>query len=148
MEPVITTIIAAIVAGATAAAKDVATSAIKDAYAGLKRLIRDRYKRAAPFVEAVEADPTSEPEHQVLAKQLSQTEATADHDLKEYAQQVLKAVEALREQPRATALFDFDVLRAAGNVELEDIHSIGSVLRAKEATFEKDFKAKGIHQKN
>jgi len=148
MEPVTTTIIAAIVAGATAAAKDVATSAIKDAYAGLKRLIKDRYEKVAPFVEAVESDPASEPEQQVLAKKLDQTKAAADDDIKDYAQRLLKAVEGLREDPKATALFDFEVLRAAGNFELEDVDSVGTVLRAKQATFEKDFKAKGIHQKN
>ena len=75
MEPITATIVAALLAGATAAAKDVATAAIKDAYAGLKRLIKDRYERAAPFVEAVEADPTAKPEQQVLAQQLSRADA-------------------------------------------------------------------------
>jgi len=148
MDQIITTIVAALVAGATAAANDVATTAIKDAYTSLKRLISDQYKRAIPFVEAVEANPASEPEQQVLAKQLNQVEAGADDNLKDCAQQLLKTVEVLREEPKAAAMFNFDVLHAAGNFELENIHSIGTVLYAREATFEKDFKVKGIRQKN
>lgn len=148
MEPITTTIVAALVAGATAATKDVATTAIRDAYAGLKRLLSDRYERVIPLVEAVEADPASESEQQNLVNHLSHAEAETDNDLKNLAQQLLKAVEVLREVPKATALFDFDVLRAAGNFELTDIHSIGTVLRAREATFEKDVIIKGIHQKN
>ena len=146
MDPVTATIVAALVAGAAAAAKDVASAAIKDAYAGLKRLISDRYQKAGPFVEAVEVDPSSEPEQQVLAKQLDQQGAGADADLKNLAEQLLAAIEHLREEPQATALFDFERLRAARNFELEDIQSIGTVLRAKDATIEGDFKAKGIRQ--
>jgi hypothetical protein len=40
-------IIAALVAGATAGAKDLATDTIKDAYAGLKELIKRRFKKSA-----------------------------------------------------------------------------------------------------
>ena len=146
MDPVTATIVAALVGGAAAAAKDVASAAIKDAYSGLKRLISDRYQKAGPFVEAVEADPSSKPEQEVLAKQLDQQGANADPDIKNLAGQLLAAIEHLREEPRATALFDFDQLRAARNFDLEDIQSIGTVLVAKDATFEGDFKAKGLRQ--
>lgn len=146
MDPVTVTIVSALVAGATAAAKDLATSAVKDAYAGLRRLIADRYERAAPSAEDVEADPTSEPEQKVLAKKLDQAGAAGDEELKAATQALLNALEALRAEPRAAALFDFDKLRAAKNFELEDIEAAGTVLRAREATFEGDFKAKGIRQ--
>jgi len=39
MEPILTSIVAALVAGATAKAKDVASQAISDAYEGLKGII-------------------------------------------------------------------------------------------------------------
>jgi hypothetical protein len=146
MDPVTATIIAALVGGAAAAAKDVASAAIKDAYAGLKRLISERYQKAVPFVEAVEVDPSSKPEQEVLAKQLDQQGANADADLKNLAGQLLAAIEHLREEPQAIALFDFDQLRAARNFELQNIQSIGTVLRAKDATFEGDFKAEGLRQ--
>ena len=156
MDPITVTIVSALAAGAAAAAKDVATDVIKDAYAGLKRLIIDRYQRAAPFADAVEADPASEPEQKVLGKQLDQAGAPEDDDLKAAAQALLKyatgqyseqsqallnELESLRSEPRAAAMFDFDRLRAARNFEL-DIEGIGQVLRAGDATFEGDFKAK------
>jgi hypothetical protein len=146
MDPITVTVVSALAAGAAAAAKDVATEAIKDAYAGLKQLIVDRYQRAAPFADAVEADPASKPEQKVLAKQLEQTEAPKDDELKAAAQALLSALQALRSEPLAAAMFDFDQLRALKNFELEDIEAAGTLLRARVATFEGDFKAKGIRQ--
>jgi len=147
MDPVTVTIVVALAAGAAAAAKDVASSAIKDAYAGLRRLIVDRYARAVPFAEAVEEDPSSEPEQAVLAKQLSQAGASSDEELKSAAQTLLDAIEELREEPRVAALFDFVKLRAAKTFQLKDIEAFGTVLRADEATFEGDFIAEGVRQK-
>jgi hypothetical protein len=147
MEPVTTTIIAALVAGATAAAKDVATNAVKDAYSALKRLISDRYAKASPFVEAVTADPSSKPEQQVLAKQLEQANAAKDDDLKTSAQQLLDALQELNHEPKAAALFDFGGLLKARNFELTNIEAIGPILHVKgDATFEGDIKASGIRQ--
>lgn len=147
MDPVTVTIVVALAAGAAAAAKDVASSAIKDAYAGLRRLIVDRYARAVPFAEAVEEDPTSESEQAVLAKQLEKGGASSDEELKSAAQTLLDAIKELREDPRAAALFDFDKLEAAKTFQLKDIEAIGTVLRARHATFQGDFIAEGIRQK-
>ncbi len=76
MDPITISIVTALAAGAVAGAKDIATSAVKDAYTGLKQVIHDRYRKAAPFVEAVEANPTSKPEQQDLANQLHQSFGT------------------------------------------------------------------------
>jgi hypothetical protein len=147
MDPITVTIVSAVAAGAAAGASEVATSAIKDAYAGLKRLIADGYRNVAPFVDAVEADPASKPEQTVLAKQLDQAGAAKDDGLKAAAQTLLDAIEKLRTKPEAAALFDFGVLHRARNVELQDIEALGTVFRAREATLEGDFKAKSIRQK-
>ncbi len=58
MEPVSTAIVSALVAGAVASFKGVASEAVTDAYKGLRTLIVDRYKRAGA-VAALEEDPTS-----------------------------------------------------------------------------------------
>lgn len=144
MEPVTITIVTALAAGALAAAKDVATSAVKDAYAGLKKLIIDRYHKAGPLVAAIEAQPTSKNDQKLLSTHLTQTEA--DPNLKQSAVALLQALEALREDPRAQAVFDFGKLRAAKNFELNDIEFSGTLLRANEATFEGDFKATQLRQ--
>jgi len=145
VEPVSLSIVTALAAGAIAAAKDVATSTVKDTYAALKRLIVDRNKKAAPFVEAVEANPTSAPEQQVLSKQIAG--AADDPELKKTAAALLEALEGLKNNPRAAALFDFGKLRAAKNFELTDIETSGTVLKADDATFDGDFKATNIRQK-
>lgn len=144
MEPVTITIVTALAAGALAAAKDVATSAVKDAYAGLKKLIIDRYHKAGPLVAAIEAQPTSETDQKLLSTHLTQAEA--DPNLKQSAVALLQALEALHEDPRARAVFDFGKLRAAKNFELNDIEFSGTLLRADEATFDGDFKATQLRQ--
>jgi hypothetical protein len=146
MDPVTITIVAALTAGAAAGITKVTTRAIEDAYAGLRRLINDRYHKAMPFVEAVEADSASDAEQTVLAKQLEHVGAAKDEELKAAAQALLDAVAELRTKPEAAALFDFGVLHRARNVELEDIEALGTVFRAREATLRGDFRAKGIRQ--
>jgi hypothetical protein len=146
MDPILVTIVTALSAGALAAAKDVATSAVKDAYSGLKKLIVDRFQKAAPFVEAVESDPTSEPEQKVLAKHLG----APGVDLQEVnnrAVALLDAIQQLEKDPRARAVFDFGKLRAARNFELDDIEFSDTLLHAEEANFEGDFKATHLRQK-
>ena len=54
MEPVITTIAAAVALGAAAGIKDTASKAVVDAYAGLKKLIQDRYKKNEDVTYAVD----------------------------------------------------------------------------------------------
>ena len=146
MEPITVSIVAALAAGAVAATKEVATSAVKDAYAGLKRLIVDRYKKAGPFVEAIEADPTSKPEQEVLAKQLGP--GTPETALKEAALALLQALEGLEADPRARAVFDFGQLRALKSFKLTDIEFAGPLFKADSATFEGDFEARGLRQKS
>jgi hypothetical protein len=147
MDPVTVTIVSALAAGAAAGATDVATNAIKDAYAGLKSLIVGRYGETSEAVDLVTANPASKARQAVLAEELEKTGAVGDGELKEAAQALLDAVSELRAKPGTDTVFDFDVLHRARNVELEDIDAAGTVFRAREATLEGDFKAKGIRQK-
>lgn len=146
MEPVTITIVSALAAGAAAAGKDVATDAIRDAYAGLKRLITERYQRAAPFVEAVVAEPTSKPEQKVLAKQLDQAKVGQDQQLRKLAEQLLDAIHDLRSEPKAVALFDFDQLQLARNANFKDIEAV-QVLRIRgKAKIGGDLTVEGVRQ--
>ena len=144
MDPITVTLVSALAAGATAVAQGFATEAIKDAYKALKQRILSRFDKAAPFVEAVESDPTSEPEQKVLAKQLPATEV--DQDTKTAATALLDELTKLRNNEKAQAVFDFGKLEAAKNFELRDIVFSGTLLRAKEAKFEGDFLASGLRQ--
>ena len=59
MEPILTTILTAMVAGATAKAQDVASKAVSDAYDGLKTLLIRKLGKGGS-VQGVEDEPESE----------------------------------------------------------------------------------------
>jgi len=153
MDPITVTIVAALSSGAVAAAKDVATQAIKDAYSGLKTWIVDRYKKSGPFVEALEADPESQSTQEVLAKQLHGVES--DPEAKDKAVSLLDSVLALEKevtastvgQPPALAVFDFKKLRAARNIELKNIDFTGTLFRGDDVTVGGDFIATDLRQR-
>jgi hypothetical protein len=86
MDPV-SLILAALVAGAAAGGKDVATSAVKDGYAGLKRLLIGRFRKASPEVaakqETVLADHEADPDtyEKPLAKAVRDSSADEDQEI-------------------------------------------------------------------
>jgi hypothetical protein len=144
MDPISVTIVSALAAGATAVAQGFASEAIKDSYKALKGLILSHFQKAAPFVDAVESDPASTPEQQVLVKQLAQSDTKPD--LKQAATQLLDQLNELRNEPRAQAVLDFDKLTAAKKFELSDVVFSGTLLRAKEANFQDDVTIKNLRQ--
>ncbi|RWX52249.1 hypothetical protein VU01_10254 [Candidatus Electrothrix marina] len=94
MEPVITTIAAAVALGAAAGIKDTASKAVTDAYAGLKKLIQDRYKKNEDVTDAVDylvKKPEAESRRQELAKALDSAGADKDVELAQAAEAVLAA---------------------------------------------------------
>ncbi|BAY26759.1 hypothetical protein NIES2100_65750 [Calothrix sp. NIES-2100] len=90
MEP-ISLIIAALGAGAIAAAKDTAGTAVKDAYQGLKTLIKKRFEsepKAQMVLEEHETDP--ETYEAPLKKKLAEAGADKDAEIIKLAQELLK----------------------------------------------------------
>jgi len=148
MEPVTTSIVAALVAGAVAATKDVATSAIKDAYEGLKKLIIQRHEGTRPAVEKIAAEPSNEAAQQMLAKQLQESGVTADDKLKELATKLVDAVMELRGNPKAEPLFDFGELEVVRDLKMTNIESTRQILRATKAKVGQDFIVDGIRDKS
>lgn len=148
MESIIPSLVAALSAGAIAAGKDLGGAALKDAYGAIKTLIAYRYKKAGNAVEALEEDPDSELEQQVLEKRLETENAGGDTELADLAKALLEALNDLKDEPQAQALFDFKSLEAKGSFILGDIETSGTVLNADDATFSGDFKATNIRQKN
>lgn len=91
MDP-ITVIVAALVGGAAAGAKDVATEAIKDAYAGLKALVVRRFGQKADVADAVakvEQKPDSKPRQEMLREELETAGAEHDPEVVKQAQALL-----------------------------------------------------------
>jgi hypothetical protein len=104
MDPV-SIILAALTSGASAAAKDTASQAIKDTYAGLKKLVLKRFEKkpqAAMALEEYEKDEDTW--KKPLQKALVEVEADKDEVIVRQSQQVLKLV-----SPRQAAQGKFNV---------------------------------------
>jgi len=116
MEPVITTIAAAVALGAAAGLKDTASKAVVDTYAGLKKLIQDRYKKNEDVTDAVDylvKKPKAEGRQQELSKALQDAGAESDQELARSAEQVLAAVEEHHPEAVAGIGMDIGTLKAA-----------------------------------
>src|SRR5260221_5729544 len=92
MDPV-SVVLAALAAGATAAAKDAASQAVEDAYTGLKALVKKRFEKK-PQAEMVLAEYEKDTNtwEKPLQKSLVETGADQDEAIIRQAQQVLKLV--------------------------------------------------------
>jgi hypothetical protein len=92
MDPV-SMVLGALAAGATAAAQDTASQAVKDAYTSLKTLVKKRFEKK-PQAEMALAEYEQDPATWEKPLQKSLVEAGADQDeaLVRQAQQVLKLV--------------------------------------------------------
>ncbi len=84
-------------AGAAAGMKPTAARAITDAYAAVKRLVKDRH---GVDVAPLERNPASEAKRQSVAEDLRETKAGHDEELLEAARQLVAAV---REHDQAAA---------------------------------------------
>jgi len=92
MDP-ISVLLAALAAGAAAATKDTASQAMKDAYAGLKALVKKRFEKK-PQAEMALAEYEKDPDtwHKPLQKSLVETEADRDEAIVRQAELLLKLV--------------------------------------------------------
>lgn len=92
MDPV-SIILAALTAGASAAAKDTASQAIKDTYAGLKKLVLKRFEKKPQAEMALEEYEKDEDTwKKPLQKALVEVKADQDEVIVRQSQQVLKLV--------------------------------------------------------
>ncbi|UZN02835.1 hypothetical protein [Cellulomonas sp. S1-8] len=88
-------VVAALVAGLASGAGDVATSALRDAYAGLRQLIVRRFggdEKAQETLRRFEDDPATYQEP--LAEELGATGATTDEEVLAAARKVLDQAQA------------------------------------------------------
>src|SRR6516225_6073306 len=108
MDPITTAIVAAL----PAVASDLIKSSVKDAYAGLKAVIRRKWGDASPVaksVDALEANPESKGQAEVLAEQVAAVNATGDAE-------VMQALAKLVDQLKKEGVGGTDVAQIAVNI--------------------------------
>jgi hypothetical protein len=108
MDPITTAILAVL----PALASDLVKSSVKDAYAGLKAIIRRKWGDASPVaksVDALEANPKSKGQAEVLAEHVAAINATADAE-------VMQALAKLVEQLKKEGIGGTDVAPIAVNI--------------------------------
>lgn len=140
MDPV-TAIVAALALGAAAGAKEVATQAVKDAYAGLKSLIAHRYPKVE--IAALERAPESSARRSVVEEDLQAAAAGTDAELATLARRLVELIE--QHAPATAAAIGVDLKDvAAANLRLADIEAAGTGVRVERATVSGDIEIQGV----
>jgi len=139
MEP-LSLIFSAIVAGATAALKPTAEQAVKDAYAGLKALIKRKWNRVE--MESLERDPADKARQQLVKSDLEKADDLADGELLKQAQQVLAAVKEHDPAAAESAGITIEDLESGANVNIENLVAQGAIA-ARRIKASKDINIKG-----
>lgn len=134
MEP----ISALLIAGVSAALKDTASQAVKDAYQGLKTLIKKKY--AQVDLEKLEKKPDSKKRQDVVQEELQRTGAEQDPDIVAKVQELIATIEA---HPQDIVGVDLENVKAA-NLRLHDTASSGSGVKVKEGEFSGDIEISGV----
>jgi hypothetical protein len=142
----------ALAAGAVAALKATAPTVIKDAYAGLKRILRDRYAAAQDSVEQLEDSPESQGRRAVVAEELATAGAASDPDILDQAEALIDLLRTHDPDAARTVALDLAGFKAS-ELEAEDISAesgtgSATAVRMSEAEIEgkasfKNLKARG-----
>ena len=120
-------IIAALIAGAAAATKDVVGNAIKDSYTGLKTLIQRKFKDDALGKAMVEAKPEEIKQTEGLLKnKMAEAGVDKDSEIVKLAEEVLKTLQKEDEEGLATGKYGIkvqgDIKGIVGDISGGEIH--------------------------
>jgi hypothetical protein len=137
----LSSLLAALVAGAAGALKTTAAAAVKDGYSALKRMLLERHK--AVDITAIERDPKAPKTRRGLERQLRKSGAGEDAELVAAAKVLLQHV--AREDPKLAEVIGVDIegIRA-GTVRISDIISAGGGVRVRNAVAKGDFRISGV----
>src|SRR5258707_447821 len=92
MDPVIASIVTALVLGATEAAKGVAAQAVKEAYEGLKTIIKEKYSQLTSTIDSLHEKPSSVARQTSMAEALQEVEANKDEKIQSESQKLVEMV--------------------------------------------------------
>jgi hypothetical protein len=140
MDP-ITVIVAAVAAGAATGLTDAASTAVKDAYAGLKRLITDRYSDID--LRPVEKKPDSEGRRLTLREDFEAAGAQDDDDLITAARELIAVVRAQDESVNRIVGIDLADIEAA-SLNIGKVRSTGDGVRVERGKFAGDVNIENV----
>jgi hypothetical protein len=123
LDPIVTSLVTAVAAGAVSAFKDEAKDAIKGAYVGLKTLITGKYPTTSTSLARLEEKPALEGRRTSFAEDLQEAGAYNDAELADRAATLIAIVG--KEDP--------DAARVIG-VDLKDIEAAAITLRKVKAS--------------
>jgi hypothetical protein len=128
MDP-ISTIVSALAAGAAAGLKPSAEKFVKDAYNGIKAMVKRKFSSPA-VIDMLESEPTSKAKQEVLREELAKTDMSNDRELFERAKELLDLVR--KHDPSVFELGDMSAKSVTvGDVNLSEGSGRVSVTRIK-----------------
>lgn len=141
MDPV-SIIVTALATGAAAGLKPTAEQIIKDAYEGVKALIKRKF--SAPInIGLLERDPASKAKQEVVREELNRLDASSDHELLAQAKALLDLIrERAPETPETIGVRLEDIV--AASLTLDDILSSSTGVTANKLRIEGDIRISGI----
>ena len=137
----LTTILTALVLGASEAAKSVANTAVRDGYVALKARLQQR--STGLDLRELEEDPTSSATRGTLVEGLREANAAADAGLVYLAQQMIRIIVRQAPDMAHAAGVRLTDLRA-GNITLRDIVSTGSGIVGRNWNAQGDITIEGV----
>jgi hypothetical protein len=127
MDPITATILAVL----PAVASEMAKSSVKDAYEGLKAVIRRKWGDTSPIskaISAIEEDPKSRAQSAVLEEKVSAVKATEDAEVAQALRQLVEQMKAHGIGGEAVARIQFNMsggvvqgVAGAGTVQIGSI---------------------------
>lgn len=129
MEPA-TIIVTALALGAATGMKSVAEQAVKDAYQGLKNLIKTKYPDVG--VERLEKKPDSKNQQSAIEEEIADLGADKDPDILQKAEVILEAAKNLPIENLPAIGVDLEKIKGAA-LKIKDIMATGTGVKIREA---------------
>jgi hypothetical protein len=127
VEPILTTILSAVLAGAAAKSKDLASQAVLDAYNSLKSLLIRKLGKSGA-IQSVEDEPDSEPASAALAEALAKQGLAKDSELATLAEEMKQALaEAKAAAVPGAADIDIEMVRGRMSATVERLVASGRI---------------------
>ena len=132
MDP-LSLLVGALAAGAEAALKDTASTAIKDAYAHLKTLISSKFGKK-PSLDSLEEKPASHAKRAAASEDLGEVGADRDTEVMILAKAVIESVE--RDDPSVAKAIGLDLAGIKAEfLKVGNIKSEGTAAKLRDSTF-------------